>query len=98
MYFPPERLHIVQAERLFKATADTMQGVARFLELREYNEAELQSFASTHRGSSHMADPISGRCDRKALTKFFRPFNERFYQLLKLNWPEAAAKWQPWPK
>ena len=98
MFYPPERLHIVQAERLFQATSETMQNVARFLGLRDYNEKELKSFASTHRGSSHMADPISARCNKKVLREFFKPFNQRFYDLLEKNWPQVAAKWQPWPE
>ncbi len=79
--FPREQLHVLTLEELAREPQRTLDDVHRFLGLPEHRYGDLQPLHTA-------AYDAIGVSERAQLTEYFRPHNERLYELLgrDLGW------------
>jgi hypothetical protein len=84
--FPRERFHFVENENLAERPAAALAGVHRFLGLPPH---EQQEFTRYHVASYGTISPET----RSGLAEYFRPHNERLYQLVGIDfgWEAPSA-------
>lgn len=81
--FPKEQFLIIQSEELFKNPNETYQQIIKFLNLPDW---KLKNYSIVGPGK-YKKQKISNEA-RKKLTEFFKPHNERLFELLrkKFDW------------
>jgi hypothetical protein len=95
---PAAQVLVIQAELLFKHTTDTMQRVARFLGVRPYTAAEVESFHDAVEGSHHLGEAKASTCLalKRRMDDFFKPYNARLAVLLRDRFPDVAFDEHMW--
>ncbi|HEX3693502.1 MAG TPA: sulfotransferase domain-containing protein [Solirubrobacteraceae bacterium] len=85
-FFPRERFHFLTLEQLASDPRQALAGVEQFLQLPEHEYGELPHLHSAH------YDAI-GAQERAALSEYFRPHNERLYELVgsDFGWEQETA-------
>jgi len=88
---PAAQILVIQAERLFKHTEETMQRVAAFLGIRPYTAEEIASFSDAVEGSHHLQEDKVNTCFalKKRMDDFFAPYNARLAKLLRAHFPDV---------
>jgi len=86
--FPRQQMMIIQSERFFEHEADTMNEVADFLGLEQFEfQAAEQLQRSWDAGASNAFEmpqdyPALDNATRRVLTDFFEPYNQALYRLI----------------
>ena len=88
--FPREQFHFVKNEDLAESPAPTLASVHEFLELPTHDK---QDFPKFHVASYSGMTPET----RAKLVDYFRPHNERLYELVGIDfgWERSAAPAAP---
>jgi hypothetical protein len=85
--FPSDRFHFVKTEDLAVAPGSTLESLATFLGLPERGRAEYPNF--------HVGEYAPMPADmRRRLEEYFRPHNERLYELVGIDfgWDTATGR------
>lgn len=75
--FGAEGVMVVRSEDLYGDAPGTLRGIAEFLGLREANIGEFPRYTEKHRDGDSIPSNV-----RAELKEYFRPHNERLYELL----------------
>ena len=83
-YFPREQFLIIQSEEFFSKTPEVMDKIYDFLNLPKHKLIEYKKIHSSNYKKNMTTET------RKKLVEFFKPHNERLYELLGTNfhWDE----------
>jgi len=96
-YFPIDQFFLIQAEAMFRDNRKIVQQTVKFLNLRPYTEAELDSLQTAFKGSAHMGEDDAKQCDhlKDRIKEFYANFNHLLKAFLERWFPAVLIDWQP---